>query len=339
VLSEAETVLFRPRELAPALAPPLPAHEIHVILGIQRPPSMMSRVLVAIERLAFAVAFALAASGIAVAAPGDEFFRPRFAFPARSTLAFARIDTPTFDGLSLDVAREPEDEDSRGADSFRAPRFRDFPRALGYNFTRGLFSRENLTPLLIGTGATLAVLPFDEEMSARAYGSWEGLGDAGHAVGGTATAVLNGGLLLAAPFVRNEKYRAFSFTLAQTLIVNNSILFALKLSVRRERPDHEDEHSFPSGHMSNNVAMATLFQHYYGSRLGIPMYIVAAVVGVSRVETGKHYASDVVFGAALGYIAAKTTIRGTERYSSGRAWTLAPTLGVRHAGLLFLYQF
>jgi membrane-associated phospholipid phosphatase len=69
------------------------------------------------------------------------------------------------------------------------------------------------------------------------------------------------------------------------------------------------------------------------------MYIVAAVVGASRVEMGKHFPSDVIFGAALGYIAAKTAIRGTERYSSGRAWTLAPSFGVRHAGLVFSYQF
>jgi hypothetical protein len=295
--------------------------------------------LVTIHLIALAINSGLLTPGFVRAAPAEEFFRPRFSLPDAPAGIFRRIDPGAIEDRELDVSEEPGTAASGAPDAFRAPSFRDFPRALGYNFTRGLFSRDNLTPLLIGTGATLAVLPFDEEVSERTFGSWEEFGDAGHAVGGTATAVLNGGLLLAAPFVQNEKYRAFSFTLAQTLVVNNSLLFAMKLSIRRVRPDHEDDHSFPSGHMSNNVALATLFQHYYGAKLGIPMYIVAAVVGASRVETGKHFPSDVVFGAVLGYIAARTAIRSTERYSSGRAWTLAPILGVRHAELAFLYRF
>lgn len=296
-----------------------------------------------INPIALAVVGSLLTLESAGAAPGSEsqdaFFRPRFSFPSPSARIPLRVDARAVPGLQLGVLEEPAADDSGEPDSFRAPGFRDFPRALGYNFTRGLLARDNLAPILVGTGATLAFLPFDEELSERANGSWEDLGATGHTVGGTVAAVLNGGLLLAAPFVQNEKYRAFSFTLAQTLVVNNSLLFALKLSIRRTRPDQEDDHSFPSGHMSNNIAMATLFQHYYGAKLGIPMYIVAAFVGASRVEAGKHFPSDVVFGAALGYIAAKTAIRGTERLSSKREWTIAPTFGVRHAGIVFLYQF
>jgi membrane-associated phospholipid phosphatase len=310
-------------------------------LRISRPPFIIDGIPVTIHPFAFAVVGSLLLFGRA--APGaeslEEFFRPRFSFPSALTGIPLRVDERTVQGLELVVREAPAVEEPDETDSFRAPRLRDFPGTLGYNLTGGLFARDNLAPLLVGTGATLAFLPFDEELSEKAMGSWEDLGEAGHAVGGTVAAVLNGGLLLAAPFVENEKYRAFSFTLAQTLIVNNSLLFALKLSIRRTRPDEEDDHSFPSGHMSNNVAMATLFQHYYGAKLGVPMYIVAAVVGVSRVEAGKHFPSDVVFGAALGYIAARTAIRGTERLSSKREWTIAPTLGVRHAGLVFLYQF
>jgi hypothetical protein len=44
--------------------------------------------------------------------------------------------------------------------------FRDFGRVLGWNFTRGLFSPENIGPLVIGSGATTAALPLAERQLA-----------------------------------------------------------------------------------------------------------------------------------------------------------------------------
>ncbi len=41
----------------------------------------------------------------------------------------------------------------------------------------------------------------------------------------------------------------------------------------------------------------------YGWDYGIPAYAAASFVGYSRVESGKHYAHDVVAGAAIGIIA------------------------------------
>ena len=57
--------------------------------------------------------------------------------------------------------------------------------------------------------------------------------------------------------------------------------------------------SFPSGHTVTAFAMA-LAIYYLAPRAGLPLFVVAVLVGVSRVAIGSHYVSDVLAGAALG---------------------------------------
>ncbi len=195
----------------------------------------------------------------------------------------------------------------------QAPRFRDFGRALGYNFTNGLFSRKNLKPLLIGSAATLAFVPFDRRISDAARGDFSELGKSGQVIGSpTALTSLTGGLLVAVPMTKSVRYRSFVFSETQALALANAQVFALKLIFRRTRPDASNNNSFPSAHAANIFALATVTSHYYGKKVGIPLYIVACLVAASRVERGSHFPSDVIFGAMLGYISGRTAIRGTE---------------------------
>ncbi len=62
--------------------------------------------------------------------------------------------------------------------------------------------------------------------------------------------------------------------------------------------------SFPSGHTSQAFFMATLFSHYLdiGPLLGWLIYLVATIVGVTRVYVGAHYPRDVIAGAILGTV-------------------------------------
>ncbi|HEY0412337.1 MAG TPA: phosphatase PAP2 family protein [Allosphingosinicella sp.] len=66
------------------------------------------------------------------------------------------------------------------------------------------------------------------------------------------------------------------------------------------RPDRSDRKSFPSGHTSASFAAAASLQNRYGWKIGIPAQMVAAFVGLSRVEARKHHWYDVVAGAAIG---------------------------------------
>ena len=57
--------------------------------------------------------------------------------------------------------------------------------------------------------------------------------------------------------------------------------------------------SFPSGHAVTAFAMA-LAIYYLSPRVGMALFICAALVAASRVIIGAHYLSDVLAGVALG---------------------------------------
>lgn len=57
--------------------------------------------------------------------------------------------------------------------------------------------------------------------------------------------------------------------------------------------------SFPSGHSATAFATAVAVSLVY-PRLRVPLLLLAALVALSRVYLGMHYATDVVVGSALG---------------------------------------
>ncbi len=152
-----------------------------------------------------------------------------------------------------------------------APSFKDFHRSLLYNFTRELFSRENLMPIIVGTLGTLAATPFDDEIAEKFAGSVGELGDIGHVVGGPAVVGASvGALLVATRFTENDRFRAFTYTLAQALILDDALFFSIKFAVDRERPNGENHNSFPSGHASNVFTIATVPTITTGRKPGFP---------------------------------------------------------------------
>ena len=103
--------------------------------------------------------------------------------------------------------------------------------------------------------------------------------------------------------VGSEMFRA--------LVVSQAVTSVLKVSVSRTRPDGA-AYSFPSGHTANAFATATVFQRNFGWKVGLPAYAVASFVGASRIQTQRHYFSDVAFGAAVGILAGRTVTIGAK---------------------------
>jgi len=75
--------------------------------------------------------------------------------------------------------------------------------------------------------------------------------------------------------------------------------------------------SFPSGHTTAAFSAATVFAIEYKNKPYIPIiaYSAATLVGLSRITENKHWATDVVAGAALGYLNGRQVSFNYHRYA------------------------
>ena len=91
----------------------------------------------------------------------------------------------------------------------------------------------------------------------------------------------------------------FALSFATTMALTHS----LKAITKRQRPEGRNAYdSFPSGHTSSAFSGASFIQRRYGWKYGKYAYILAALVGISRMEgpDGFHDIYDVLGGAAIG---------------------------------------
>ena len=109
-----------------------------------------------------------------------------------------------------------------------------------------------------------------------------------------------GSLILWGSFIGNSKKEERLQYAVGSFIANGIITYGIKFVTGRTRPDESNRRSFPSGHTSNSFLTATIANEIYGNKVGIPAYTLACITGLSRLQDNKHYASDVIFGAALG---------------------------------------
>ncbi len=106
------------------------------------------------------------------------------------------------------------------------------------------------------------------------------------------------------------------------------------LKVGWSRPDATAPRgkSFPSGHASNNFAIATVVTVFY-RRWGWLAFLPAALVSYSRIYVGSHWPSDVLVSCILGAGIALVVVRGLDacwRHWGGRIF---PVLRAEHPSL------
>lgn len=78
-------------------------------------------------------------------------------------------------------------------------------------------------------------------------------------------------------------------------------------------------HSFPSGHTASTFGLVSFLSGEF-PELGTLLWVVAMLIGFSRIYVGAHFPADVLFGAGLGYLVAKIYIGLWENSKcSGRA--------------------
>jgi len=107
----------------------------------------------------------------------------------------------------------------------------------------------------------------------------------------------------------NDKLRKVSHNLIEAQTLNVILTNLLKVAAQDESPNGENL-AWPSGHTSTAVTFAAVLQEHYGWWVGLPLYALSGFVMYERMETGEHWASDVIFGAALGYTVGRTVAKG-----------------------------
>jgi len=102
--------------------------------------------------------------------------------------------------------------------------------------------------------------------------------------------------------------RERAVTMLSALTINAAVTTGLKLIRHNDQPDG-GPWAWPSGHTSSSVAVASVLHEFYGLKVGLPAYAVAGVVAWRMMDEGDHWASDVLFGATLGWVVGHTVAR------------------------------
>jgi len=116
---------------------------------------------------------------------------------------------------------------------------------------------------------------------------------------------LTGAGYLTGVLSKNQEMYQVSRSMIEAQALNGIYTMALKLIAQDDSPNGE-YYAWPSGHTSISMTFAAVMDEYYGPLVGWPLYALSGFVMYERMETGEHWASDVVFGAAIGFTVGKT---------------------------------
>ncbi len=151
---------------------------------------------------------------------------------------------------------------------------------------------------------------------------------------------------------KNQKLKHTVYIWAGSMLINDAVTNNLKNKFQRHRPNTGDpfnsfdwqggtgrNRSFPSAHTSNIFTTATVFATMYKDKKWVVpfAYGIATMVGLSRLNDNAHWASDVLAGAAVGYLSAKTMI-GLDKLLVRKRILIFPQVG-KKASLTLFYNF
>src|SRR6185437_8148674 len=140
---------------------------------------------------------------------------------------------------------------------------------------------------------------------------------------------------------KKEKEKTTTLLATQAYITAATIETAIKYLTSRQRPnyynaitgknshlfhgpfyhfmkkDNASFESFPSGHTTVAFAAATVFAMEYREYRAVPIiaYSAATTIGLSRIVQNAHWISDVMVGAALGFLCGRQVVNNYHRYS------------------------
>ena len=206
-------------------------------------------------------------------------------------------------------------------------------------------------------GATSGIYLADSDIRKIAQRNQSSTGDkfavVGNALGNPAYTLPPLGLFyLYGHLNEDPKARRTSLLAVESLAISGVFTWTLKLATQRPRPFTGESSTtwngpglkanpgFPSGHTPASFSIASVIAEEYGSNPYVPpiAYGLATLTGLSRIYDDKHWASDVVFGAAIGYFVGKSVVR-YHTASGDTALKIVPTVSQQGFGLMAVYRF
>lgn len=225
-----------------------------------------------------------------------------------------------------------------------------------------LFVRRDAWMLAGFAGATVAMFPFDRRVTAwvrsERFLDNATLNRVEHTLdflGGPAPLLIGGALYATGRLAGMPRAAHLAVHTTEAVLVGIVTAGSLKVLLGRARPHvtadsnpanfgfargfrGDDYQSFPSGHSSVSFAVAAAVtaetaEWWPRSRwiVGPALYGGAALVGLSRMYDDKHWASDVVMGAAIGTFAGLKTVRFNHTRAGNRVdrWLLGDHASAR----------
>lgn len=146
---------------------------------------------------------------------------------------------------------------------------------------------------------------------------------------------------------KNEKVKTTTLLATQAYLTSYAMFNLIKVVAGQQRPNYPDPQtgkvspkfhgpfyrfkkdaagnkpadnsytSFPSGHATLAFAAATVYAMEYRDRPLVPIiaYSAASLVGLTRITENKHWASNILAGAALGHLCARQVVNNYHRYA------------------------
>ncbi|WP_207532074.1 phosphatase PAP2 family protein [Desertivirga arenae] len=141
---------------------------------------------------------------------------------------------------------------------------------------------------------------------------------------------------------KNQKMQTTTFLASQAYLTSAAVSYTAKYLSGRQRPSvyssdqvtadptfrgpfadlgkdkngKKQNSSFPSGHTTVAFAAATVYAMEYRDKPWVPIlsYSAASLIGLSRLTENRHWATDVLVGAALGHLSGRQVVNNYHRY-------------------------
>ena len=156
------------------------------------------------------------------------------------------------------------------------------------------------------------------------------------------------GLFAVSLLTDDQRFQDAAFTSFQSVLYARLLTGALKGTVGRVRPEdtagaHQfmpfsGHRSFPSGHATTAFAALTPWILYYPHTATYGLFALGTGTAVARIAFDKHWPTDVLAGAAIGFFTARYLTKRHQAVIAGGSEdgygiTLGPIKGLASAGL------